>query len=92
MTKRITYKHILGLGLVIVFNIVVWHLLIRDVPKENRELIIHSLGMLEGYIGAQINYYFGDSAGSKRKTEILNEKINNPNGRNPDSDSSNMPD
>lgn len=83
MQRRITFKHVLGICLLMTLNLIVWYTLTKKLPQENREIVIHSLGMLEGYIGAIVMYYYGDSAGSKHKTEIIKEhlddKINNSN-------------
>lgn len=74
--NRITFKHVIGIIMLMTLNLIIWRVLTYSIPQENRELVIHSMGMLEGYIGAIIMYYYGDSAGSKRKTEIINDHLN----------------
>lgn len=41
------------------------------IPEENRELFIHILGIIEGAVLGIYTYYYGSSAGSKQKTELL---------------------
>ncbi len=45
----------------------VYHLLHEVIPEANRELLIHTLGIIEGLIVAIYSYYFGSSAGSRIK-------------------------
>lgn len=59
-------------GVVILGWIVVqWFLLTRLVPAENREIVIRGLGTLDMAVGLVLGYYFGSSAGSAQKTEML---------------------
>lgn len=98
MFKQISFRHILALGLLIPFNVIIWKVLTQTVPSENREILAHTIGMLEGFLSAIVMFHYGDSSGSKRKTEILNNQLNEKNlndpDRNPkrDPNSSDMPD
>jgi hypothetical protein len=51
-----------------------WFLLTRLVPAENREIVIRGLGTLDLAVGLVLGYYFGSSAGSARKDEIMGAK------------------
>jgi hypothetical protein len=42
--------------------------------NEQREILFYTLGLVSGIVTIVISYYFGSSAGSKEKQEILNKK------------------
>lgn len=52
---------------IIVFFFIVWHLVREQMPDKNRELIYHTIGIIEGIIISIYSYYFGSSAGSRVK-------------------------
>lgn len=49
-------------------------LLRHEVPGGTREMILRMLGTLDGAVMLVLGYYFGSSASSSRKTEILGGK------------------
>jgi hypothetical protein len=61
----ITY-FLCGAGMII-FSFIVWHLVKENMPAENRELLYHTIGIIEGIIISIYSYYFGSSAGSRVK-------------------------
>lgn len=52
---------------IVVFFFIVWHLVRESMPNENRELLYHTIGIIEGIIISIYSYYFGSSAGSRIK-------------------------
>lgn len=48
------------------------------IPVENRELLIHTVGIVEGIVLTIYTYKFGSSEGSKSKTEMLNSVQKKP--------------
>lgn len=52
---------------IVVFFFIVWHLVKENMPNENRELLYHTIGIIEGIIISIYSYYFGSSAGSRIK-------------------------
>jgi hypothetical protein len=74
MLNKISFKHFLALGLLVPFNLIIWKVLTSTIPVENREILAHTIGVLEGFLSAIVMFHYGDSSGSKRKTEILNEQ------------------
>jgi uncharacterized membrane protein (DUF106 family) len=50
-----------------VFSFIVWHLVKEAIPEDNREIIIHVLGIVEGAVLGMYQYYWGSSAGSRVK-------------------------
>lgn len=43
------------------------HVLTRQIPDGNREIAIHTLGIIEGVVVTIYSYYYGSSAGSRAK-------------------------
>lgn len=52
---------------IVVFFFIVWHLTKENLPNDNRELLYHTIGIIEGIIISIYSYYFGSSAGSRVK-------------------------
>jgi hypothetical protein len=52
---------------ILVFFFIVWHLVKEEMPDQNRELLYHTIGIIEGIIISIYSYYFGSSAGSRVK-------------------------
>jgi len=52
----------------VIFGFMVWSVVTGSIPEDNRELIFHIFGLVEGAMLTNIfNYYFGSSAGSRIK-------------------------
>jgi hypothetical protein len=50
-----------------------WYLLQYLVPQENREIVMRGLGTLDLAVGMVLGYYFGSSAGSREKNQIISK-------------------
>jgi len=50
-----------------IFIFMVYSVIKGTVPTENRELIFHIFGIVEGFLLSVFSYYFGSSAGSRIK-------------------------
>ena len=50
-----------------IFSFMVYSVIKGTVPTENRELIFHIFGIVEGFLLSIFSYYFGSSAGSRLK-------------------------
>lgn len=56
------------------FLLMVYAVLYHDIPKENREIVVHVLGIIEGaFVGNMVNYFFGGSMAQANKEEKENE-------------------
>ena len=53
-----TLTGLIGLG---VFVFIVYSIIYLDVPKENKELFIHLIGISEGIVVSIFGYYFGSA-------------------------------
>ena len=54
-----------------VFLLVVYALIYRVIPAENKEILIHVLGIIEGAVMTIVSFYYGSSKGSQKKDELL---------------------
>lgn len=57
-----------GCGIALLFYLVN-HVLTEAIPDGNREIAIHTLGIIEGVVVTIYSYYFGSSAGSRIKDQ-----------------------
>lgn len=53
------------------FNLLVWAAISKEIPQGNREIVIHTMGVIEGVVLAMAAFYWGSSAGSKEKTDVI---------------------
>ena len=74
--KTITFKHVVGTIVMIAFIVGHVALLFKAIPAGNENPFIHSLGMLDTAVALLVGYYFGSSAGSKAKTDLLETELN----------------
>lgn len=74
--KSITFKHVVGMIVMIAFLAGHLALLFKGIPEQNKDPFIHSLGMLDAAVSFIVGYYFGSSAGSKKKSEIIQQELN----------------
>ena len=51
-----------------------WFILGHELPPGSKDIILRSFGIIEGAVLTVLVYYFGSSAGSTRKTELMNGK------------------
>jgi hypothetical protein len=57
----------LAIAAMVIFSYMVWSVINARVQPENRELIFHIFGIVEGVLLSIFSYYFGSSAGSRIK-------------------------
>jgi uncharacterized protein YacL len=67
-------QFITGFGLLISFMAIIAALITRAIPSENKEALIHVLGILEGIITTIVMFYYGSSKGSQKKDEAMKVK------------------
>lgn len=58
------------------FLIIVFALVYKEIPETNKDILIHTVGILEGAIIGIVSYYWGSSKSSDKKTEILDKQLN----------------
>jgi drug/metabolite transporter (DMT)-like permease len=63
--------YVLGALITICFFIVLAFLIFKPMPEENKDVLYLVIGALIGFEGAIVTYFYGSSAGSAAKTEIM---------------------
>ena len=63
--------YILGALLTICFFVVLAFLIFKPMPQENKDVIYLAIGALIGFLGTVVTYFYGSSAGSAEKTDIM---------------------
>lgn len=63
----------IGLALIVfpLISVITLLLFFKDIPADNKTAIMLLLGNVMGWGGSIVNYEFGSSKGSDRKTEML---------------------
>jgi len=67
-------QFMVALTIMFVFVSIVWALISKVIPPENKEALIHVLGIVEGSVTAIVMFYYGSSKGSQKKDEALKVK------------------
>jgi hypothetical protein len=75
-TARDIFMFALGAVIMISFFTIVSILIFKEIPKGNSELLYLLLGADIGFAGSVVQYFFGSSAGSAAKSEILTKTKN----------------
>lgn len=71
IATRDTTPRILAAVITVGFFSVLFYLLTYGIPAEGRDFTVGMLGTLSGAFGFMLNYFFGSSIGSARKTEAM---------------------
>jgi hypothetical protein len=73
------FKYILGGLVVLGFFVLLYLLVSKTVPMENKDLLNLVVGALIGSFASVVGYFFGSSAGSAKKDDIIaSQASNNP--------------
>ena len=72
--------YILGVLIVVGFFALLVLLLFKPIPENNSEVLYLAIGSLLSSFSMVVGYFYGSSAGSAQKTELMNNnKINKDN-------------
>jgi len=71
------FKYSLAALIVVGFFVLLITLAAIAIPKDNETLLNMTTGALIAAFSMIVGYFFGSSLGSKQKTEMMNEQINN---------------
>ena len=71
--KQLPRNIVAALVMMLAFGIIAG-LFFVPIPDSNGEVALVILGVAIGWAGSVVNYHFGTSEGSTRKTDIMNEK------------------
>jgi len=71
MKTKDVIMYVLGGLITLCFFFVLYLLIFHPMPQENKDVLYLAIGALIGFEGAVVNYFYGSSAGSATKTEML---------------------
>ena len=70
-----TIKTSVSFAIIISFLMIVYALIYKVIPIENKEALIHVLGIIEGALISIVSFYFGSSKGSQQKQDVINDTL-----------------
>lgn len=73
--KNGMFKYIVGGTILLSFLIIIYALAFKVIPESNKDIFIHTIGIVEGAVITMIGYYFGTSTSSKQKDEVIAEAL-----------------
>jgi hypothetical protein len=73
--KEDRFKYVVAGVVLLVFIMVVYALAFKAIPETNKEIFIHTTGIIEGAVIAIVGYYFGSSSGSKAKSDTISKAL-----------------
>ena len=65
------YMYILGAIVVALCFFLAYLLIFTPIPETNKDIITVAFGLILGWGGAVVGYFFGSSKSSKDKTDII---------------------
>jgi hypothetical protein len=71
MKPRNVAQYILAALIVVCFFVLLGILVFKQIPKDNGEVLYLAVGSLLSAFATVTGYFFGSSAGSQAKTEIM---------------------
>ena len=74
MKESKVFQYILGGVIVVGFFLLLYFLVFSGVPDTNKDLLNLVVGALIGSFATVVGYFYGSSAGSAAKTELMNGK------------------
>lgn len=57
-----------------IFFMLIYALLYKNIPADNRDMVNHAIGLVEGAVIMVVGYYYGSSKGSAMKDKALKLK------------------
>lgn len=76
LAKVDALQFIVVIAVLTAFLGIVFVLLFRAIPAENKDPIMLLLGGIVGSVITMVGFYYGSSKGSAKKDEVIKEQIN----------------
>jgi hypothetical protein len=73
--KNTLFKYIVGGTILLAFLMIIYALAFTVIPESNKDIFIHTIGIVEGAVITMIGYYFGTSTSSKAKDEVIADAL-----------------
>tara|TARA_R110002020_G_scaffold337324_1_gene552809 strand:- start:2091 stop:2351 length:261 start_codon:yes stop_codon:yes gene_type:complete len=64
-------RHLTGIAVIALAAFILWGMFHWELAEANREVAFMVCGVAIGWAGSVVNYHFGTSEGSKRKTDLI---------------------
>jgi amino acid transporter len=74
MKSKLTAMYILGALIVLGFFTLLGLLIFKEVPAENNDVLNLAIGALISGFATVVGYFYGSSAGSAAKNDLLTKK------------------
>jgi drug/metabolite transporter (DMT)-like permease len=74
MRSKLTAMYVLGTLIVLAFFTLLALLIFKEIPTSNNDVLNLSIGALISGFATVVNYFYGSSAGSAAKNELLSQK------------------
>lgn len=68
----------LAIALVFGFFVLMGKIALYEVPAGSKEIVFAMVGSMSTWVGLIVGFYYGSSAGSARKTELLKTETPKP--------------
>jgi drug/metabolite transporter (DMT)-like permease len=75
MKAKDVFQYVLGALIVIGFFVLLYLLVSKEVPGNNKDLLNLVVGALIGSFAAIVGYFYGSSKGSQEKTDIMAKQM-----------------
>ena len=75
MKGKDLFQYILGGLIVAGFFVLLYLLVMAEVPETNKDLLNLVVGALIGSFASVVGYFFGSSAGSSKKDETISDMV-----------------
>jgi len=69
--RKDKFKYVVAGTVLFCFLLIVHALTYRSIPDVNKEIFVHTIGLVEGAVLTIVTYYFGSSSSSADKNEII---------------------
>ena len=70
-----TFKYIVGSTILLAFLLIIYALAFKSIAESNKDIFIHTIGIVEGAVITMVGYYFGTSSSSKVKDGVIHEAL-----------------
>lgn len=74
LDKTDLMQFFVGISVMGIFFMLMNALIYRVIPPENKDMVNHAIGLVEGAVIMVVGFYYGSSKGSQKKDETIKQK------------------